>query len=411
VQDMLKHYDDWGGPSTYPHMAAGWAVAGDTPFMWTKQIPSNYGGTRNGMIVSWPRRIKAANEMRSQWHHVIDVAPTILEAAGLPEPKSVNGVVQEPIEGVSMVYTFDNAQAKSTHTTQYFEILGNRGIYQDGWFAGTLHRAPWETVPRRKLPEDIWELYDTTKDFSLANDLAATNPAKLKELQDLFIKEAIKCRVLPIDDRTLERYNAALVGRPDVMEGRTSLTLSAGMMAMSENVFINVKNRSLSITAEVEIPAGGANGVILAQGGRFGGWSLYLKDGKPTYCYNFLGLQQFKVSAPQALAAGKATIRMNFDYAGGGIGKGGTVTLLVNGAKAASGQIEHTEGMIFSGDETADVGLDDATPASTDYKEYDNTFTGKILKVTVDVKPIGAAAKAQADSGQRMAAVKKALSD
>ena len=411
VQDMLKHYDEWGGPGTYPHMAAGWAIAGDTPFMWAKQVPSNYGGTRNGMIVSWPKRIKAANQVRSQWHHVIDVTPTVLEAAGLPEPKSVNGVVQSPIEGVSMLYSFERADAKSPHKTQYFEIAGNRGIYHEGWFAGTIHRAPWESSPRRKLQEDIWELYDTRQDFSLANDLAAVNPAKLKELQGLFLKEAIKYRVLPIDDRSIERMNPAVAGRPDLMGDRTSLRLAAGMLGMSENVFINIKNRSHSITADVVIPEGGANGVILAQAGRFGGWSLYLKDGKPTYCYNFVGLQEYKVSAPQALAAGKATIRMNFDYDGGGIGKGGTATVMVNGEKVASGRIEHTQAMAFSGDETAGVGVDDATPVTTDYKERDNAFTGKILKVTVDVKPVGAAVKAEADSGQRTAALKKALSD
>jgi arylsulfatase len=411
VQEMLKHYDDWGGPGTYPHMAAGWAVAGDTPFMWTKQIPSNYGGTRNGMIVSWPKRIKAANQVRSQWHHVIDVAPTVLEAASLPEPKSVNGTEQAPIEGVSMLYTFDKPDAQGTHKAQYFEIMGNRAIYQDGWFAGTIHRAPWEQLPRRKLQEDIWELYNASSDFSLVNDLAASNPAKLKELQDLFMTEATKYRVLPIDDRVLERLNPASAGRPDVMGDRTSLTLSAGMVGMSENVFINIKNRSLSITADVEIPDGGANGVILAQAGRFGGWSLYLKEGKPTYCYNFLGLQQFKVSAPEALAAGKATVRMNFDYDGGGIGKGGTVTLLINGAKAASGRIERTQGMMFSADETAGVGMDDATPVTNDYKERDNAFTGKILKVTVDVKPIGEAVKAQADTARHEAEVKAALSN
>ncbi len=209
----------------------------------------------------------------------------------------------------------------------------------------------------------------------------------------------------------LERVNAASAGRPDLMGDRTSLTLSEGMVGMSENVFINIKNRSFSINADVEIPEGGANGVILAQAGRFGGWSLYLKDGKPTYCYNFLGLQQFKVSAPQAVAAGKATVRMNFDYDGGGVGKGGTATLLVNGNKVASGRIERTQGMIFSADETAGVGMDDATPVTTDYKERDNAFTGKILKVTVDVKPIGAAVKAEADAGQHAAAVKKALSN
>jgi arylsulfatase len=411
VQDMLKHYDDWGSPTTYPHMAAGWAVAGDTPFTWTKQIPSNYGGTRNGMIVAWPKRIKAGNEVRPQWHHVIDVAPTILQAAGLPEPKSVNGVVQTPIEGVSMVYSFDHAEAKSTHTTQYFEIMGNRGIYHEGWFAGTIHRAPWEAKPRAKLLDDKWELYDARKDFSLANDLAAANPEKLKELQALFMKEAIKYRVLPIDDRTLERLTAESAGRPDLMGKRTTLTLSAGMQGMSENVFINIKNRSLSITADVEIPQGGASGVILAQGGRFGGWSLYLKEGKPTYCYNYLGLHEFKVSALKPLAPGKSSIRMNFDYDGGGIGKGGTATILVDGQKTVSGRIEHTQASVFSADETADVGVDEATPVTTDYAERDNTFTGKILKVTIDVKPIGVAIKNQEDESRRVAELKKSLSD
>jgi arylsulfatase A-like enzyme len=411
VQEMLKHYEDWGGPGTYPHMAAGWAVAGDSPFMWTKQIPSNYGGTRNGMIVSWPKLIKTPNQVRSQWHHVIDVAPTVLEAANLPEPKSVNGVVQAPIDGVSMLYTFDKADAKSTHKTQYFEIMGNRALYHDGRFAGTIHRAPWEQLPRHKLQEDIWELYDAQNDFSLANDLAASNPAKLKELQNLFLKEATKNRVLPIDDRVLERVNAASAGRPDLMGERTSLTLSEGMAGMSENVFINIKNRSFSIDADVQIPEGGANGVILAQAGRFGGWTLYLKEGKPRFVYNFLGLNEYKVSASDSVAAGKANVRMNFDYDGGGMGKGGTVNIVVNGQQVASGRVEHTQGMIFSADEGAGVGVDDATPVTTDYKERDNAFTGKILKVAIDVKAIGIAAKAEEDVGVRTAAVKKALSE
>ena len=400
VEDMLKHYEEWGGPGTYPHMAAGWAVAGDTPFMWTKQVPSNYGGTRNGMIISWPRGIKAKNEIRPQWHHVIDVAPTVLQAANLPEPKSVNGTEQAPIEGVSMLYTFDEPTAKSTHKTQYFEIMGNRAIYSDGWFAGTIHRAPWEQKPRRKLQEDIWELYDTSKDFSLTNNLTASNPTKLKEMQSLFMTEASKYRVLPIDDRVFERISAASAGRPDLMGDRTSLTLAEGMVGMSENVFINIKNRSHSISADLEIPQGGANGVILAQAGRFGGWSLYLNQGKPTYIYNFLGLQQFKVAGLNELEEGKVNLRMNFDYDGGGIGKGGTVTLLVNGKNVASGRVDHTQGMMFSADETAGVGIDDATPVTTDYKERDNSFTGKIAKVTVEVKPIGQAIKMASNPGE-----------
>lgn len=388
VQDQLKHYDEWGGPKTYPHMAAGWAVAGDTPFEWTKQVPSNYGGTRNGLIVSWPGHIAAASEIRSQWHHVIDVEPTVLEATGLPAPKSVNGVVQEPIEGVSMLYTFRNPRAESPHKTQYFEIFGNRGIYSDGWFAGTVHKAPWETKPRARLQDDKWELYDTRNDFSLSNDLSASNPEKLKQMQAIFMEEAIKYRVLPIDDRSFERGNPEAVGRPDLMGKRASLTLGAGMTGMTDSVFINIRNRSHTVTANVDIPKGGANGVIVAQGGRFGGWSLYLKDGKPTYCYNFLGLSEYKVSAPDALPPGKATIRMEFAYDGGGMGKGGTVTILVNGTKMASGRVERTEPTGFSFDETAGVGIDESTPVSTDYKEGDNAFTGKIDKVVIEVQPM-----------------------
>ena len=396
VPDILKHYDELGGPMSYPHMAAGWAVAGDTPFTWTKQVASNFGGTRNGMVIYWPKRVTAKGEVRSQFHHVIDVAPTVLEAAGLPEPKVVNGTPQAPIEGVSMLYTFGAAQAESRHKTQYFEMIGNRAIYHDGWFAGTIHKAPWEAEPRAALLDDKWELYDTRNDFSLANDLAAKNPTKLTALQELFMKEAVKYRVLPIDDRSIERLNANLAGRPDLMGDRTSLTLHAGMIGMSENAFINVKNRSFTITAALEIPQGGAKGVILAQGGRFGGWSLYLKDGKPTYAYNFLGLQRFTVAASQAVPVGRATTRFEFAYDGGGLAKGGRGTLFVNDRKVAEGRIEHTQPMLYSLDDAADVGMDEGTPVTEDYKADDNKFTGKILKVTVDVKPMGAGEKVSA---------------
>ncbi len=386
VEDILKHFDDLGGPMSYGHYAAGWAVAGDTPFMWTKQVAANYGGTRNGMVVHWPKGIKAKGELRSQWHHVIDIAPTILEATGLPEPKSVNGTVQTPIEGVSMFYTFDDAQAKDRHTTQYFEILSNRAIYHDGWLAGTVHRAPWEPKPRAALQDDVWELYDARNDFSLASDLAAQNPAKLKELQDLFLKEAIKFHVLPIDDRGAERINAASAGRPDLMAGRTSLTLFEGMKSLTENVFINVKNRSHTITAEVVIPQDGAQGVILCQAGRFGGWSLYLKDGRPTYTYNFLGLQSYTVAASEPVPPGKATIRFEFASDGGRLGAGGTGTITLGDKKIAQGQIEHTQAGIFSADEGADVGIDGGTPVTENYHQPDGKFTGKIEKVTVEVK-------------------------
>jgi len=392
-------------------MAAGWAVAGNTPFMWTKQVASNFGGTRNGMIVSWPNHLKAIHEVRSQFHHVIDLAPTILEAAHLPEPKIVNGTKQEPIEGVSMIYTFEHPEAPSRHTTQYFEMFGNRAIYADGWFAGTIHRAPWEAKPRRPLLEDHWELYDTRSDFSLANDLAASNPKKLKQMQELFLEEAIKYRVLPIDDRGLERAAASAVGRPDLMEGRTTLDLHPGMAGMTENVFINIKNRSLTITADVEMPASGADGVLVCQGGAFGGWSLYVKEGKPTYCYNFLGLARTTISATEAAPAGRVEVELDFRYDGGGLGKGGVATLLVNGKKAGEGRIERTQPALFSADETADVGKDDATPVSQDYEEGDNEFTGKIHKITISVKPVGVAALADESQTKGEMLVKKVTSD
>ena len=412
VEGILKHYDELGSPSTYNHYAAGWAVAGDTPFTWTKQVASSYGGTRNGMVVHWPKGVKAKGEVRSQWHHLIDVAPTILEAAGLPEPKLVYGIPQAPIEGVSMLRSFNDAKAKDNHLTQYFEIFGNRAIYHDGWLAGTLHRAPWEPKPRVALDKDTWELYDTRADFSLANDLVAKNPAKLKEMQDLFLKEAETYNVLPIDDRTLERSNAALAGRPDLMAGRSSLTVYDGMTGMSENVFINTKNRSHTIAADVTIPKGGASGVILAQAGRFGGWSLYLKDGRPTYTYNFLGLQRFTIAAKDPVPAGKVKIRFEFAYDGGGLGKGGLGTILVNGKKVAEGRIERTQPLIFSADEGADVGEDGETPVVEDYGiPAPYRFTGKISKVNVELAPMPAPAKAAEGKARAEAAQKKALSD
>jgi hypothetical protein len=304
----------------------------------------------------------------------------------------VNGTPQTPIEGVSMAYSFADARAKDRHKTQYFEIFGNRGVYHDGWLAHTVHRAPWEGKGRHPLLEDKWELYHVEEDFSAATDLAAKNPAKLKELQELFLKEAAKYRVLPLDDRFLERTNADMVGRPDLMAGRTSVTVYEGMIGMTENVFINIKNRSHTVTAEVTIPKGGANGVILSQAGRFGGWSLYLKDGKPMYAYNFLGLKTYKVAAADPLPAGKATIRFEFAYDGPGLGKGGTGTILVNGKKAAEGKIDRTQANMFSADEGADVGQDGETPVSDDYKESDNKFTGKIHKVVIEVGPVKLAA-------------------
>jgi len=385
LKEQLKHLADWGGPKTFPHMAAGWAVAGDTPFTWTKQVASSFGGTRNPLVIRWPKGIKAKGQLRSQFHHVVDIAPTVMEAAGLPFPTRVDGVVQKPFEGVSMVYSFDDPAAKTRHTRQYFEILGNRAIYDDGWLAGTVHKAPWEAAPRAPLAEDKWELYDTSKDFSLANDLAAEQPAKLKQMQALFMSEAAKYHVLPIDDRSFERFDSAIAGRPDLMKGRTSLTLYEGMTGITENAFINLKNRSFTITAEVELPKRPADGVVVCQGGRFGGWSLYMKAGKPAFVYNWVGLQRYTVASSKTLSAGKATIRFEFSYDGGGLGKGGTGTLIVDGSKVAQGRIANTNSAVFSADETADVGIDDATPVTEVYGEGSRSrFSGKIEKITVD---------------------------
>jgi arylsulfatase A-like enzyme len=385
VPDMLKNIDQWGGPETFPHMAAGWAVAGNTPFMWTKQVAANFGGTRNPLVVSWPARIKAKGEIRSQFHHVIDIAPTVLEVAGLPEPKTVNGVTQQPMEGVSMVYTFDDAKAAERHTTQYFEIFGNRAIYHEGWVAATVHKAPWEAAPRRALADDIWELYNVDEDFSETNDLAKSNPAKLKELQAVFMTEAEKYRVLPIDDRSLERFDPAMAGRPDLMAGRKTLTVYEGMTGMMENAFINIKNQSFTVTADVEIPSGTANGVILAQGGKFGGWSVYAKDGHPAFTYNHVGLREYTTTASEQVA-GKATITVDFAYDGNGRGKGGTVTISINGKQVGSGRVDNTNANIFSADDAADVGIDEGTNVSSAYRQHDNRFTGRIEKVKIDVK-------------------------
>jgi arylsulfatase A-like enzyme len=388
TEDMLKLLDKWGGPETYPHMAAGWAVAFDAPFGWMKQVPSDFGGTRNGMVVSWPKRIVAKNEIRTQFGHVIDIAPTILEALGLPEPKSVDGVPQIPMQGTSLVYTFADAKAPERHTTQYFEIAGNRAIYHDGWYARTIHKAPWEPKPRRTLEDNsAWQLYNVKSDFSLADDIAAANPQKLTEMQALFLSEARKAGALPMDDRVFERLDPVAVGRPDLMGKRTSLTLAEGMVGMMEGVFINVKNRSKTITADVEVPASGGNGTVIAQGGRFGGWSLYVKNGVPEYDYNFLGLQHTSVTSVRKLAAGKSELRVQFDYDGDGAGKGGMATLFINGQKVGENRIPTTEGGLFSADETADVGIDLGTPVVEAIgAEAKSRFTGRIPRVTVEVK-------------------------
>ena len=388
VEDLIPLADKWGSEETFPHMAAAWAVAFDAPFTWTKQVASDFGGTRNGMVIHWPKGIRQGGGLRQQFGHVIDIAPTVLEAAGLPEPKVVNGTPQTPIEGTSLVYTFNKADAPERHTTQYFEMFGNRAIYQDGWFARTIHKKPWQSKGIPALTDDKWDLYHVRDDFSLANDLADKQPEKLAEMKALFMTEAAKYHVLPIDDRSIERLNPELAGRPDLMGDRKTLTLYEGMQGMQENSFINIKNRSMSVAAELEIPSGGASGAVVVQGGRFGGWSLHLRDGKPAYEYNWLGLKRYVVESPDALPEGKATVKLDFTYDGGGPGKGGLAKLSVNGKQVAEGRIEQTQANIFAADETADVGLDNQTPVAQGigYGPVETKFSGKIERVTIEVK-------------------------
>ncbi|HEY2797427.1 MAG TPA: arylsulfatase [Thermoanaerobaculia bacterium] len=381
------HLEQWGDPTTFPHYAIGWAWAGDTPFQWTKQIASHYGGTTNGVVIHWPKRVPKGGGVRSQFAHVTDIAPTVLEAANLPFPKSVDGTVQRPFDGTSLVYTFDSPGAPETHTTQYFEMFGNRGIYHDGWVAATRHSIPWLMVPLPPLANDTWELYNTAVDFSEAHDLAAKNPAKLKEMQELFLKVAAANHVLPIDDRRSERFDAKTAGRPDLMNGRTSLTVYPGMTGMAENAFINVKNVPFTITAPVELRDAKTNGVILAQAGRFGGWTLYMKDGMPRFEYNYFGVEWTKIAGTAAVPAGKHEIRYAFVPDSPKPGAGGKGALFVDGQRVAEGHIPKTQPYAFSADEGADVGMDGETAVSNDYKQGDNRFTGTILKVTIDVKP------------------------
>ena len=379
VAGMLEHYDAWGDETTYPHYPAGWAVAMDAPFTYTKQVASDFGGTRNGMVIHWPNGIKAKGEMRSQFGHVIDIAPTIYEAAKIPAPKRVNGIDQDPVEGKSLVYSFDNPGAKETHTVQYFEMFGNRAIYGDGWYARTIHRPAWRGAPTQPLLEDPWELYDSKTDFSLSTNVAAANPDKLKELQALFMTEAEKYHVLPIDDRLLERTNAELVGRPTVMEGRNSVTYGPGMRGMGVDIFISTLGKSYTMTADVDVQTG-SNGVIVAQGGRFGGFSFFMIEGKPSFVYNYLGREKFTVASTQALSPGAHTVVYEFK-SDGGLGKGGVGTITVDGTKVAEGRIERTQPGIFSVDDMADVGTDDGTPV-TDYGRS-RKFTGTLKKVTI----------------------------
>jgi arylsulfatase A-like enzyme len=381
---VASRIDEFGTPTAYNHFAVGWAHAMDTPLQWTKQVASHWGGTRNGTIVHWPRGFAARGEVRSQFHHVIDVAPTVLEAAGLPEPTVVDGVAQHPMEGVSMAYSFDQADAADQRQTQYFEMFCNRGIYHQGWAAVTRHSTPWVMAPPPGLEDDVWELYNTSTDWSQARDLAAEMPERLAELQQRWLEEARRYNVLPLDDRRIERLNSDLAGRPVLVKGNSQL-LFGGMGRLTEASILNIKNKSHAVTAEVVVPESGAEGVIIAQGGAFAGWSLYAKDGKPRYCYNLLGLQRFTISGDAAIPTGTHQVRMEFAYDGGGLAKGGAVTLYVDGTPVGDGRVEGTIPMIFSADETADIGRDTASPVSDDYAGETSIFTGTVNWVQIDL--------------------------
>jgi arylsulfatase A-like enzyme len=385
---MAARIDDFGTPEAYNHFAVGWAHATGTPYQWTKQVASHWGGTRNGAIVHWPGGFRAHGEVRTQFSHVIDVAPTVLAAAGIPEPSHVHGVAQRPMEGVSMAYAFDDAGAAERHETQYFEMVGNRGIYHRGWTAVTKHATPWlATAALPALEDDVWELYDTSADWSQARDLAAEQPERLAELQRLFLDEAARYGVLPIDDRRVERLDPATAGRPTLVKGDSQL-LFGGMGRLTEATMLSVKNRSHAVTAEITLPEGGASGVIIAQGGAFGGWSLYASEGRLVYCHNFLGLQRFKVAADSALPSGSHLVRMEFAYDGGGMGKGGTVTLFTDEHQVGEGRVEATVPIIYSLDETADIGRDTASPVSDDYTAADSEFDGTVAWVRLDLDAI-----------------------
>ena len=358
----------------------------DTPYQWTKQVASHWGGTRNGTIVHWPKGIKAKGEIRSQFHHVIDVAPTILEAAGLPEPVSVEGIHQDPLEGVSMLYSFNDAKAAERHETQYFEMFGNRGIYHKGWTAVTRHKTPWLLIGEKTpaFDDDVWELYDTNKDWSQANNLAKQMPEKLHELQRLWLIEAVKYNVLPLDDDLGKRMNPDTAGRPTLIKGKTQI-LFGGMGRLSENCVLNLKNKSHSVTAEIVVPEGGAEGVIISQGANIGGWSLYAKKGKLRYCYNWGGFKTFIVESSGTIPAGEHQVRMEFAYAGGGLGKGGKVTLYTDGKKVGEGNVDATLAMIFSADDGCDVGEDSGAPVSPDYGPQGNAFNGEIKAIQLAI--------------------------
>jgi len=405
-KEVLRRMDELGGPKTFNHYPIGWAHAMDTPFQWAKQIASHWGGTRNGLVISWPARIKNRGGIRTQFHHVIDIMPTILEAAGVSAPSSINGVAQKSIEGVSMVYTFDDAKAPSKRTTQYFEMLGNRGIYHDGWVAATTPPiAPWVSIAK---PIDIndyrWELYNVREDFSQAVNLADKEPQKLRELQELFWTEAAKYNVLPIDNSRVERFDVSL--RPSLTRGREEFTYYPGLVRIPEGAAPDTKNKSYQIKAEVEIPKSGAEGMLLTHGGRFSGYGLYLLQGKPVFHYNLAGVARYTIAGKDKLTPGKHTILFDFKYDGPGIAKGGTGVLKVDGREVRTLQIPKTVPFLLPPDETFDVGVDTRTGVNDLDYQVPFRFNGKINKLTFNLGPTQLAAAEQKEVKKAVAKAK-----
>ena len=380
---LLSKIADFGTPNAYNHYAVGWAHALCAPYQWTKQVASHWGGTRNGTIVHWPKGIKGKGEVRTQFHHVIDVAKTILEIAKLPEPAIVNSIGQAPFEGVSMAASLNDAKTPETHLIQYFEMFGNRGLYHEGWTACTKHRTPWKADQPPPFDTDTWELYGPD-DWTQSKNLAAENPQKLAELQRLWLIEATKYNVVPLDDRGFERVNPDIAGRPQLIRGNTQILYPG--MRVSEACVLTLKNKSHSVTAEITMPEGkGAKGVIITQGGSVGGWTLYAKDGKLKYCYNFFGIEHYFAEADQMIPSGKHQVRMEFKYDGGGLAKGGDVTLYYDGKSVGKGRVDKTQPMGYSADEACDVGSDTGSPASPDYGASGNKFTGTIHWVQINL--------------------------
>jgi arylsulfatase A-like enzyme len=384
-QSNLKHIDELGGPKYYNHFPAGWAWAMDTPLQWTKQVASHFGGTRNPLIISWPAKITDKGGVRTQFHHVMDIMPTILEAANIQAPDVLNGIPQKPIEGVSMVYTFNDAKAPDRRKMQIFELVANRGMYQDGWMASSLAFVPWEPVRTGYDPDKAkWELYHIDQDFSQADDLGAKNPEKLKALVDLWWAEAARENILPLDWRAIERLSDQLTGRPSLTVGRKIFMYDTPLVALPEGSAPDLKNKSFTITAEAEIPAD-ADGMIFTQGGITAGWGFYLQKGKLVGIHNYIGLERYRVVSTERVPTGKVILTFDFKYDGGGMGKGGTITLLANGRKIGEGRVEKTAGYKYSLYEGQDIGEDSGSPVDFTYTPP-FPFTGQLHKVTVELK-------------------------